>query len=75
MSKVIINAKFTNMKPAHHAFIQAKGAGSNLDRAVRDAVKNLFADARLKGKKKGSLLPFTFTVAGDEDHPEIEDKA
>ena len=65
MTKVYISAKFASMKPAHHAFIQAKGEGSNLDRAVRNAVQNLFADARLKGKRKEDLMPFTFTVVGD----------
>jgi hypothetical protein len=51
------------MKPAHDAFITKQGEGSNLDRAVRDAVLNLFKDTRLKGKKADNILPVKLTVA------------
>ncbi len=60
--KVIINAKFPQMKPAHHAFIQSSGEGSNFDRAVRDGILQIFKDKRLKGKKARNLSPVTFTV-------------
>lgn len=67
MPKVILNAKFPGMKPAHDAFIQKTGSGSNLDRAVRDGVQELFKDKRLKGKRKQDILPFTLTIVGVEE--------
>lgn len=63
MIKVIVSAKFPQMKPAHNAFIQKTGEGSNYDRAIRNAIQNLFSDERLKGKKKDNLSPVTITVA------------
>lgn len=70
MIKVIASAKFPQMKPAHHAFIQKTGEGSNFDRAVRNAVQNLFADERLKGKKKDNLSPLTITFALCQENSE-----
>jgi hypothetical protein len=59
--KVMASAKFPHIKPAHHAFITKEGTGSNLDRAARDAVQNIFKDERLKGKKAKNILPVTIT--------------
>lgn len=70
MIKVTVSAKFPQMKPAHNAFIQKTGEGSNFDRAVRNAVQNVFADDKLKGKNKHFLSPVTFTVALYEDYSE-----
>jgi hypothetical protein len=63
MINVTINAHFPQMKPAHDAFITKQGEGSNLDRAVRDAVSNIFSDERLKGKKADNIMPVKLTVA------------
>ena len=70
MIKVTISAKFPQMKPAHKAYIQKTGEGSNYDRAVRNAVQNIFADKDLKGKNKQYLSPVTFTVALYENYQE-----
>lgn len=59
---VIVNAKFPQMKPAHHAHISKQGTGSSLERATVDAVRNLYHDARLKGKRQTNLIPFALTV-------------
>lgn len=69
--KVIINGKFPSMKPAHNAFIQKTGQGSNLDRAVRDGIRELFKDERLKGKRRQDVVPFTLTVVEITDDEEI----
>ncbi len=62
MPKSVDSFKFPQMKPAHHAFIQSSGEGSNFDRAVRDGILQIFKDKRLKGKKARNLSPVTFTV-------------
>jgi hypothetical protein len=62
MINVILKAHFPQMKPAHHADIAKQGSGSNLDRAIRDAVQNVFTDERLKGKRYENILPARFTV-------------
>ena len=59
---VVVSAKFPQAKPAHHAFIQKTGTGTNLNRAVRDAVNNIFTDSRLKGKRASNVLPAVFTI-------------
>jgi len=59
---VIVNAHFPKMKPSYHADICKQGTGSNLDRAIRDAVSHVFTDERLKGKRYDSILPARFTV-------------
>lgn len=61
--KIIVNVKIPHAKPAHHAFIQARGSGTNLARAVKNAVDNFFADKRVKGKR--GLMPFTMVVTDD----------
>jgi hypothetical protein len=60
---VTVGAKFLQMKPAHNHFIQKQGAGSNMRRAVNDAITKIYADDRLKGKRETELAPATFTVA------------
>lgn len=60
---VTVNGKFPQMKPAHHAHITKQGQGSNLRRAINDAVTSIFADERLKGKRTTVLSPCSFTVA------------
>ncbi len=63
MINVIVKGKFPTIKPAHQAFIERRGEGSNLDRAVRDAIANIFSDDRFRGKRATNILPATFTVA------------
>lgn len=62
MIKVIVNAKFPSIKPAHHAFITKQGQGGSWAVAVKDAVSNIAKDERLKGKRGTSVFPATFTV-------------
>lgn len=50
------------MKPAHKAFIVKHGEGSNLDRAVRDAVHNILSDAQFKGLRVKNILPMQITL-------------
>lgn len=61
--KVIISAKFPQIKPAHHAFISKHGQRSCLRIAVKDAIDAVLTDERLKGRRATALAPFTFTVA------------
>jgi hypothetical protein len=60
---VIAKAHFPHIKPAHYAFISKQGEGSNLDRAVRDAVANIFKDERLKGMRADNIMPATIKIA------------
>ena len=62
-TKVTLDAKFPQMRPAHNAYISTVGEGSNFDRAVRNGIQKLFSDERFKGRKKTNLSPFTMTVA------------
>jgi hypothetical protein len=62
MIQVTVSGKFPKIKPAHLAFITKTGEGSNLDRAIRDAIQNIFADQRFKGKRANNIMPATFTV-------------
>jgi hypothetical protein len=59
--RVVASSHFPQIKPAHHAFIDATGEGSNLDRALRDAVQNVFKSPHLKGRKTVNLLPAKIT--------------
>jgi hypothetical protein len=59
---VMVTAEFPNITPAHARYITKQGEGSNLSRAVRDAVANVFADPRLRGKRAASTLPAKMTV-------------
>lgn len=67
---VMVTAEFPNITPAHERYITKQGEGSNLSRAVRDAVANVFTDPRLKGKKARTTLPAKMTIQfsrqGDE---------
>lgn len=59
---VMCTAEFPNITPAHARYITKEGQGSNTSRAVRDAVANVFKDARLKGKKAKGMLPAKMTI-------------
>lgn len=50
--------------PGDNRFVKL-GNGSNLDRAVRDAVHNLFTDKRLRGKRASTILPAKITLMSD----------
>lgn len=63
--KVIANVTIKHAKPAHHAFIQVRGKGTNMARAIKNSVDELFADKRVKGKR--GLLPFTMVFTSDGD--------
>ncbi|MFN6965153.1 MAG: hypothetical protein ACK4S4_15515 [Pyrinomonadaceae bacterium] len=71
--KVTASAKFPQMRPAHNAFITKTGEGTNLDRAVRDAVHNLLTDDRLKGKRASNILPVTIVV--QQFRPDEDDQS
>jgi hypothetical protein len=60
---VSVLAHFPLMKPSHRADVSKQGQGSNVRRAVNDAVNKIFADDRLKGKRANVLTPFKLTVA------------
>jgi len=62
MNDVIVTAEFRNFTPPHKRFVTKAGQGSNLDRAVRDAVQNIFKDDRLKNKKAANLLPCKMVI-------------
>lgn len=59
---VMVTAEFINITPAHARYITKEGSGSNLSRAVRDAVANVFNDPRLKGQKAKNTLPAKMTI-------------
>lgn len=54
--KVIVTAEFGCITPAHERHIVKQGSGSNLDRAVRDAIHIIFTDKKLRGKKAERIL-------------------
>lgn len=69
-TNVTVSAHFPQMKPAHNAFIVKTGSGSNLRRAVNDAVNNIFADERLKGLRANTIAPVKLTIALYEASPD-----
>lgn len=63
MIKVTASAKFPQMKPAHDAFVQKSGEGSNFFIACRNALLEIEKDPRLKGKRTSNTSPMTVTFA------------
>ena len=51
MKKVIVEAEFVNLVPAHKRFIVKEGEGTSPAVAIRRAIDNIFSDERLKGKR------------------------
>ena len=51
MKKVIVEAEFVNLVPAHKRFIVKEGEGTSPAVAIRRAIDNIFGDERLKGKR------------------------
>ena len=66
--RVNADAKMEQMKPAKFAFISKQGEGTNIYRAMKNAVDNLSKDSRLKGKRAKNLSPvqITFTLIEDD---------
>jgi len=58
--KVIVNAKFPNIKPAHKAFQSAQGEGTSYRAAIGRALDTILDRPGIKGKR--GLMPFTLTV-------------
>jgi hypothetical protein len=70
---VIINAKFPQMKPAHHAFVTKTGTGSSYWRACKDAIDQMSKDERMKGKRVANLSPASMTISTYEAVESEED--
>lgn len=51
MKKVIVEAEFVNLVPAHARYIVREGEGTSPAVAIRRAIDEIFADKRLKGKR------------------------
>lgn len=51
MKRVTVEAEFVNLTPAHKRYIIKDGEGTSAAVAIRRAIDNIFADARLKGKR------------------------
>jgi hypothetical protein len=60
--KITITAHCDKMKPAHKATVVRTGEGSNLDRAIRDGVQQVFRSEAFKGKRSSNVLPVRMTV-------------
>lgn len=60
---VMVSANFN--LPGNKGFISKPGNGTNLKRAICDAVANICNDARLRGKRTDTLLavPVKFVVS------------
>lgn len=70
MIKVTATAKVGHMKPAHKAFIVKHGERSNLDRAARNAIRNILTDPQFKGLNVKNILPMQITLQEYRDYGE-----
>ncbi|MBX3290413.1 MAG: hypothetical protein KF855_13830 [Acidobacteria bacterium] len=68
MIKITATAKVEHMRPAHKAFIVKHGEGSNLDRAARDAIRNILTDPQFKRLNVKNILPMQITLQEYRDY-------